>query len=56
MNRANALRELLRSGPGFGGVSLLGLLIVVALYVLLVFPLDFGESQWSSPHRLGGQP
>ncbi|MCZ0938233.1 MAG: ABC transporter permease [Caldilineaceae bacterium] len=49
MTRANALRELLRSGPGFGGVSLLGLLIVVALYVLLVFPLDFGESQWSNP-------
>ena len=49
MSRANALRELLRSGPGFGGASLMCLLIVVALYVLLAFPLDFGESQWSNP-------
>ena len=49
MNMAGALRELLRSGPGLGGASLMGLLIVAAIYVLLVFPLDFGESQWSNP-------
>ena len=49
MNMASAMRELLRSGPGFGGASLMGLLIVAAIYVLLVFPLDFGESQWSNP-------
>ena len=45
----NAMRELLRSGPGLGGVTLMILLFVVALYVLLAFPLDFGESQWSNP-------
>ena len=45
----NAMRELLRSGPGLGGVTLMILLFVVALYVLLAFPMDFGESQWSNP-------
>ena len=49
MSTANALRELLRSGPGIAGTALMGLLFATALYVLLVFPLDFGESQWSNP-------
>ncbi len=49
MNMASAFRELLRSGPGFGGASLMALLLTAALYVLLAFPLDFGESQWSNP-------
>ncbi len=49
MSRANALRELLRSGPGLAGAILMSLLSVVALYVLLAFPPDFGESQWSNP-------
>ena len=43
------MRELLRSGPGLGGVTLMALLFIVAVYVLSVYPLDFGESQWSNP-------
>ena len=49
MRWGDALRELLRSGPGIGGVALIFLLFGAALYVLLTFPLDFGESQWSNP-------
>ncbi len=49
MRRGDALRELLRSGPGIAGTTLAVALFVVALYVLLTFPLDFGESQWSNP-------
>ena len=43
------MRELLRSGPGLGGVTLMALLLIAAVYVMSVYPLDFGESQWSNP-------
>lgn len=49
MRLAEALRELLRSGAGRGGIALLVFLLVTSAYVLTAFPLDFGTRQWSNP-------
>jgi peptide/nickel transport system permease protein len=49
MKLNEALGELWRSGAGKGGVFLLLLLIVGALYVLAAYPLDYGERLWSNP-------
>ncbi|HIC89699.1 MAG TPA: ABC transporter permease [Anaerolineae bacterium] len=49
MRFGEAVRELLRSGPGRAGVALLALLFVGSLYVLAAYPLDFGTRVWSNP-------
>ena len=49
MRTAEALRELLRSGAGQGGIALLVLLVAASIYVLTTYPLDFGTRQWSNP-------
>ena len=49
MRLGEAFRELLRSGAGKGGVFLLALLLVGALYVLTTYPLDYGSRLWSNP-------
>jgi peptide/nickel transport system permease protein len=49
MRTGQAIRELLRSGAGKGGIALLALLIAASLFVLATYPLDFGTQQWSNP-------
>ena len=49
MQLNDALRELLRSGAGKGGVGLLIMLFATSIYVLATYPLNFGTRQWSNP-------
>lgn len=49
MHKGDALRQLLMAGPGRAGATLMALLLISSLYVLLTFPPDFGERQWSNP-------
>ena len=46
------LRELSRSGPGRAGLILGAVLLALAGWVLLTFPLDFGPRLWSDPSVL----
>jgi peptide/nickel transport system permease protein len=50
------LRELLASGPGRIGLVLALLLSIVAVWVLLTYPLDFGPSRWSNPQVWADYP
>jgi peptide/nickel transport system permease protein len=49
MQMREALAELWRSGAGKAGILLLVLLLIVAVYVLAAYPLDFGTRQWRNP-------
>ena len=49
MHTTEAMRELLRSGVGRSGVGLLLLLFAASVYVLITYPLDFGNRRWSNP-------
>ena len=49
MARRGLLRELLRSGVGRLGVTMAVILGVMAIFVLLTYPADFGPSRWSNP-------
>jgi len=51
-----AMRELLHSGAGRLGAALLALLIAGCLYVLLIFPPDFGSRLWSNPATWADYP
>jgi peptide/nickel transport system permease protein len=41
---------------GKAGIVLLGLLLLVALWVVLTYPLDFGSRRWSNPAVWGDFP
>ncbi len=56
MQLREAVRELMRSGVGRSGVALLALLCLGAAYVLITFPLDYGDQQWSNPTRWADFP
>ena len=56
MERRSILRELLATGPGKAGVGLFALLVVVSLYVVATYPLDYGSSRWSNPARWADNP
>ncbi len=43
------LQGVWASGPGRMGLVLLGVLLVIAVYVLVRYPLDYGTSRWSDP-------
>lgn len=49
MKRRSILREILSSGAGKLGVTLGIILVVSAILVLIIFPLDFGPTRWSNP-------
>jgi len=52
----DVLPELWKSLPGRIGLLLLGFLLLVTIYVLLAFPMNFGPSRWSNPALWGDYP
>jgi peptide/nickel transport system permease protein len=56
MTLRDAVRELLRNGPGRAGFFLLILLAALSVFVLVRFPRDFGERVWSDPARWADNP
>jgi peptide/nickel transport system permease protein len=50
------IAELFRSAPGKTGLILLGLLSVVSMLVILLFPFDFGSAVWSNPSVWADNP
>lgn len=53
---SDVLPELLSSAPGKAGTVLFGVLLLVAAYVVLTFPADFGPARWSNPALWGDYP
>ena len=51
-----ALRVLLRSGPGKAGIVLLIALIAISLYVLATYPAGLRHAEVEHPRGVGGQP
>ena len=49
MKRRNPFGEVWASGAGRAGAILFGFLALVSIYVLIVFPADFGPARWSNP-------
>jgi peptide/nickel transport system permease protein len=49
MRRRSILREVLSSGAGKLGVAMAIVLLTVAVFVVVTFPLDFGPARWSNP-------
>jgi len=49
MRRRSILREVLSSGAGKLGVAMAVVLLTVAVFVVVTFPLDFGPARWSNP-------
>lgn len=56
MQVRGTLRELLRTGPGKAGAALLAVLIILSLYSLVRYPLDFGRTRWSNPAYWADNP
>lgn len=52
----NLLRELVATAPGKMGVALLVLLLALSIYVVVSFPLNFGESRWGNPAQWSNNP
>jgi peptide/nickel transport system permease protein len=44
-----ALRLLVASGPGRGGLVLFAIMLAISLWVVFTYPLDFGAAVWSNP-------
>jgi len=49
MRRRSIIREVLASGAGKVGVVMAVVLLSVAVFVVVTFPLDFGPTRWSNP-------
>jgi peptide/nickel transport system permease protein len=49
VRRGGLLREVLASGPGKAGVTMLLVLCLGSLFVVGTYPLDFGPARWSNP-------
>ena len=49
MRLQEAITVLLSSGSGKAGVGFLSLLVVVSIYVIFSYPLDFGLRFWNNP-------
>ena len=45
----DAVRVLVGSNIGKAGLTMLGLLVAVSVFVLATYPLDFGTREWSNP-------
>jgi peptide/nickel transport system permease protein len=56
MTQASVLRQLWNSPVGKAGLVLFGLLVLVALWVVLNYPLSFGPQRWSNPAVWGDYP
>ncbi len=56
MRVSSIVRELWRSGPGKAGMILLVLQILVSIYVIVTYPLDYGTSEWGNPSLWADNP
>ena len=56
MNLNDILTVLLRSGSGRLGLVFLGTLVLVSVFVLVRFPLDFGDRRWNNPAEWADNP
>ena len=56
MKTATLIRELWKSAPGKLGLTLLGLLSLVSVYVILTYPSDYGTSRWGNPALWADNP
>jgi peptide/nickel transport system permease protein len=52
----SALRLFLSSPSGRAGLALFALMLLVSVWVLLTYPLDFGSAQWSNPAYWANNP
>jgi peptide/nickel transport system permease protein len=52
----SASRLFLTSGSGRAGLALFALMLLVSLWVLLTYPLDFGSARWSNPAYWANNP
>lgn len=53
---SKAVREVLSNGGGRVGAVLLASILLISLFVVLTFPLDFGTKQWSNPAAWADNP
>ena len=56
MTGRNSFKELLATWPGKLGVGLFAVLVILSLYVLIHFPLSWGEETWSDPAQWADNP
>ena len=56
MNPSDALKVVLGSGSGRMGVVFLATLLLVSAFVLVRFPLDFGDQRWNNPAEWADNP
>ncbi len=49
MNLRDSLKLVLASGSGKVGITFLATLVLVSVFVLVWFPLDFGSQRWNNP-------
>jgi peptide/nickel transport system permease protein len=52
----SASHLFLTSGSGRAGLVLFGLMLLVSLYVLLTYPLNYGSARWSNPAYWANNP
>ena len=51
-----ALRLFLTSGSGRAGLALFAAMLVISLWVVVTYPLDFGAAIWSNPSYWANNP
>ena len=52
----DAVRVLIGSHTGKAGLTLLSFLVVISIWVLVTYPLDFGTKEWSNPSVWADNP
>ena len=52
----NAVRLFITSGSGRAGLALFALMLLVSLWVVATYPLDFGSARWSNPAYWANNP
>ena len=52
----SAWQLFLTSGSGRAGLALFALMLLVSLWVLLTYPLNFGSARWSNPAYWANNP
>ncbi len=53
---SDALRVLISSHTGRAGLTLLSFLVVISIWVLITYPMDFGTKEWSNPSVWADNP
>ena len=52
----SASQLFLTSGSGRAGLALFGLMLLVSLWVLFTYPLNYGSARWSNPAYWANNP